>query len=178
MTVHKFLFISHNIVLLAVEGNKGDGGEDPSASPVLVAAKRVEGDKGDGGEDPSASPVLVAAKKGIREMVKSILTQFPVALLDQDKDEKNIVLLAVEHRQVDVYNMVLDVSTKRENVVGKVDRKGNSALHLAAMLSQSRPWSIPGAALQMQWESKWYKVISLPPQYEKINRNKIKIEYK
>ncbi|KAJ3705612.1 hypothetical protein LUZ61_009317 [Rhynchospora tenuis] len=105
------------------------------------------------------SPVLLAAKMGVTEMVKRILEKFPVALLDQDKDEKNIVLLAVECRQVHVYNYLLELQTLKDHVFAKVDKDGNSALHLAAKLSHSRPWSIPGAALQMQWESKWYKYV-------------------
>ncbi|KAJ3705613.1 hypothetical protein LUZ61_009318 [Rhynchospora tenuis] len=105
------------------------------------------------------SPVLIAAKMGVTEMVKRILEKFPVALLDQDKDEKNIVLLAVECRQVHVYNYLLELQTLKDHVFAKVDKDGNSALHLAAKLSHSRPWSIAGAALQMQWESKWYKYV-------------------
>ncbi|XP_078180260.1 uncharacterized protein LOC144574228 [Carex rostrata] len=106
----------------------------------------------------TASPVLVAAKRGITEMVKRILKRYPVAVMDKDKDKKNIVLLAVEHRQVHVYTYMLGVKTI-ESVFRQVDKDENSALHLAAMLSHSRPWSIPGAALQMQWESKWYKYV-------------------
>ncbi|KAJ1701224.1 hypothetical protein LUZ63_001003 [Rhynchospora breviuscula] len=110
-------------------------------------------------EPDTPSPVLIAAKMGVTEMVKRILEKFPVALLDQDKDEKNIVLLAVEYRRVHVYKYMLELPTMKEHVFGKVDKDGNSAPHLSAMLSHSRPWSIPGAALQMQWESKWYKYV-------------------
>ncbi|KAJ4746145.1 Ankyrin repeat protein [Rhynchospora pubera] len=110
-------------------------------------------------EPDTPSPVLLAAKMGVTEMVKRILEKFPVALLDQDKDEKNIVLLAVEYRRVHVYRYMLELPTMKEHVFGKVDKDGNSAPRLAAMLSHSRPWSIPGAALQMQWESKWYKYV-------------------
>ncbi|XP_078179602.1 uncharacterized protein LOC144573723 [Carex rostrata] len=106
----------------------------------------------------SASPVLVAAKRGITEMVKRIVEQHPGAVMDKDKDKKNIVLLAVEHRQVHVYTYMLGIKTI-ESVFRQVDKDENSALHLAAMLSHNRPWSIPGAALQMQWESNWYKYV-------------------
>ncbi|XP_078178699.1 uncharacterized protein LOC144572859 [Carex rostrata] len=88
--------------------------------------------------DPE-SPVLVAAKKGITEIVVKILRKYPVAIFDQDKDAKNILLLAVEHRQ-----------TKKGTVL--------SALHLAAKLSDSRLWST-GAAIRLQWEIKWYKYV-------------------
>ncbi|KAJ1701225.1 hypothetical protein LUZ63_001004 [Rhynchospora breviuscula] len=110
-------------------------------------------------EPDTPSPILIAARMGVTEMVKRILDKYPVALLDQDKDEKNIVLLAVEYRRVHVYKFMLGIQTMKEHVFGKVDKDGNSAPHLAAMLSHSRPWSIPGAALQMQWESKWYKYV-------------------
>jgi hypothetical protein len=118
----------------------------------LVAAKK-------GITEMVESPVLVAAKKGITEMVERILRLYPVAIFDQDKDSKNIVLLAVEHRQVHVYDYMLIVSNV-ESAFWKLDKEGNSALHLAAMLSDRRLWST-GAALHIQWEIKWYKVRSL-----------------
>jgi hypothetical protein len=106
----------------------------------------------------SVSPVLIAAKTGIREMVEYILEKIPMAMWDQDKDEKNIVLLAVEHRQVNVYNLMLnEISTTNEALV-KLDKKGNSVLHLAAMLGHNLPRSDSGAVIQMHWESNWLKV--------------------
>ncbi|XP_078156367.1 uncharacterized protein LOC144552130 isoform X2 [Carex rostrata] len=92
-------------------------------------------------------------------MVKKILKKYPVAIMDKDKKNKNIILLAVQFRQVHVYKYMLEDFSTVKSVFQKVDEDENSALHLAAMLSDSRPWSIPGAALQMQWESKWYQYV-------------------
>ncbi|RVW91570.1 hypothetical protein CK203_046208 [Vitis vinifera] len=71
-------------------------------------------------------------------MVEKILEVNPVAINDKN-EEKRIVFRAV-------------------------DNNGNSALHLAAKLSNYQPWHITGAALQMQWEMKWYKD-SMPPHF-------------
>ncbi|GLT52967.1 hypothetical protein SLA2020_262700 [Shorea laevis] len=46
-------------------------------------------------------------------------------------------------------------------------RRRNSALHLAANLGDYKPWLIPGAALQMQWEIKWFEFVkaSMSPDF-------------
>ena len=91
-------------------------------------------------------------------MVEKILELFPVAMHDMNSEKKNIVLLAVEHRQPHVYKLLLKKNFLKESMFHKVDTEGNSALHLAARLGDYKPWLIPGAALQMQWEIKWYEV--------------------
>jgi len=104
------------------------------------------------------TPILIAAKMGITEMVEKILEEFPVAIQDLDEDNKNIVLLAVEDRQPQVYELLLNKKILKESMFHQLDSQGNSALHLAAHCKDHLPWLIPGAALQMQWEIKWYKV--------------------
>ncbi|XP_059632170.1 ankyrin repeat-containing protein ITN1-like [Cornus florida] len=113
------------------------------------------------------TPLLIAAKMGIAEMVEKILYTFPVAIQDLDSNKKNVVLLAVENRQADVYKLLLKGSYLKESVLRQVDDQGNSALHLASMFGDHQPWLIPGAALQMQWEIKWYRFVkhSMPPQF-------------
>ena len=104
------------------------------------------------------TPILIAAKMGVTEMVEKILDEFPVAIQDVDIDNKNIVLLAVEYRQPQVYDLLLHRKILKENVFRQLDKDGNSALHLAAQCKEQRPWLIAGVAFQMQWEIKWYKV--------------------
>ncbi|CAL0334697.1 unnamed protein product [Lupinus luteus] len=125
-------------------------------------------------EDKVETPILIAAKNGITEMVEKILELFHVAVHDIDVNKKNIVLLAVENRQSHLYEFLL----KRKNLhmFYKVDNEGNSALHLAAKLGDYKPWLIPGAALQMHWEIKWYLFVkeSMPPHFFRRNNNKKK----
>ncbi|CAN1334509.1 Ankyrin repeat-containing protein At5g02620 [Linum perenne] len=111
--------------------------------------------------------ILTAAKSGVTEIVEKILDTFPVAIHDLDSDSKNAVLLAVEHRQIQVFKMLTKKTILKESVFSQLDKDGNSALHLAATFGDYRPWLIPGAGLQMQWEIKWYHFVehSMPENF-------------
>ncbi|XP_062112087.1 uncharacterized protein LOC133823325 isoform X2 [Humulus lupulus] len=119
----------------------------------------VDGTNDDKKGEENETAILFAAKNGVTELVEKILELFPVAIHDTNAEKKNIVLLAVEHRQPHVYKMLLKRNILKDSVFQQVDNKGNSALHLAAMLGDYKPWLIPGAALQMQWEIKWYEYV-------------------
>ncbi|KAK0607689.1 hypothetical protein LWI29_018644 [Acer saccharum] len=113
------------------------------------------------------TPLLIAAKMGVAEMVEKILNKFPVAVQDMNSENKNIVLLAVENRQTGIYQLLMNRKILGDSVFRQLDNQGNSALHLAATFGEYRPWLIPGAALQMQWEIKWYRFVkkSMPPHF-------------
>jgi ankyrin repeat protein len=98
------------------------------------------------------TPILIAAKNGITEIVEKIMEDFPFCIHGMNIKKKNIVLLAVEHKQPHVYQLLLKQNISRVGVFRVVDKDGNSALHLTANLGEYKPWLIPGAALQMQWE--------------------------
>ncbi|KAG9451728.1 hypothetical protein H6P81_004632 [Aristolochia fimbriata] len=133
--------------------------EDSVQEPVLSSqANKFEVLKPYGLKDKMETPILVAAKTGVIEIVEKILNVFPVSIQDVDEEGKNIILLAVENRQPDVYKLLMKKCMK-DWVFQKVDQNGNSALHLAANLGDKRPWIISGAALQMQWEIKWFKFV-------------------
>nr|XP_023892105.1 uncharacterized protein LOC112004119 [Quercus suber] len=109
--------------------------------------------------------LLFAACNGITEMVEEILKKFPMAIHDTS-ESKNMILWVVEHRQPHVYELLLKSNLRRDSMFQTKDAYGNSALHLAAMLREHKHWIIPGAALQMQWEIKWYEFVkNNVPQY-------------
>ncbi|XP_027115197.2 uncharacterized protein [Coffea arabica] len=135
---------------------------------ALIPPPPAEGGNGQDTETGKReTPILIAAKNGVVEMVYKILQLFPVAVHDMNSDKKNVVLLAVENRQPYVYRLLLDMKIMRDSIFRKVDKDGNTALHLAARLGEYRPWLIPGAALQMQWEIKWYEYVkkSMPQHF-------------
>ncbi|KAL5539260.1 hypothetical protein UlMin_044389 [Ulmus minor] len=125
-------------------------GKNTTARPqenirVVLSSSSVE--KGESSEQKDTA-LLIAAKCGIVEMVKGIIKKIPVAIyVDEDINGNNVLLLAVEKRH------------KKSVIYRKENKKGNTALHLAATYDKEhqRPWPIPGVALQMVWEVKWYE---------------------
>ena len=103
------------------------------------------------------TPVLLAARNGITEMVEKILKESPLAINDKSEG-KNIVHWAAMNRQPHVLQLLLKQDFVQRKLIHEVDTNNNNALHLAAEIEKKRPWLIPGAALQMQWELKWYEV--------------------
>lgn len=116
-------------------------------------------------EHKTQTAIIVAAKNGILEVVDKILYKYPMAIHDVDQNNmKNILLLAVENRHVEVFKLLSKMEDIPKNFIfQKVDNDRNSALHFSARVNKEnpKPWPIPGAALQMQWEIKWYKVQKL-----------------
>ncbi|KAL3506394.1 hypothetical protein ACH5RR_031776 [Cinchona calisaya] len=145
---------THSSVDKDEKGSKSKSNEDKDEDKTVAKTKDVK----------KGTPILLAAKMGITEMVAKILETFPVAIQDLDASGKNALLLAVENRQTKVYDLLMKMELP-EFVLYQVDESGNSAVHLAAMFQRLQPWRIPGTALQMQWEIKWYKYVkhSMPP---------------
>ncbi|KAL8548208.1 hypothetical protein ACS0TY_007506 [Phlomoides rotata] len=107
-----------------------------------------------------------AAKNGISEMVLLILDLKPEAIFEGNAEKKNIVMLAVEHRQHHLYDDLINQHRINKTVLEHVDKYGNNLLHIAANLKAGKQfWRIRGAALHMHMEIKWYQFVkrSMPP---------------
>ena len=138
-------------------------------APMLVAARngitnmveqilqKLPIANNDKSNEKTETTILLAARNGITEMVEYILNKFPMAI-DNKSEGQNIVLLAVKNRQTHVLQLLLEQEFVKRKLIHEVDTDENNALHLAAKIGKQRPWLIPGAALQMQWEIKWYEV--------------------
>ncbi|KAK7861414.1 hypothetical protein CFP56_011419 [Quercus suber] len=94
--------------------------------------------------------------------VDTILSRCPELVWSiETPTQRNLFMCAVLHRQIDVFRLVYKFPVKNA-ILSTKDSDGNNILHMAAMLESSTGLCyIPGAALQMQRELQWYKVIPL-----------------
>lgn len=111
--------------------------------------------------DMYSNSILEAAKNGIHEVVELIIEMFPVSVYYTDTDTGlNIFHLAVINRYENVFNLFYQLSDCKHIFDDSIDFKGNNLMHLSARLAPSHKLNlVPGAALQMQRELQWFKVI-------------------
>ena len=82
----------------------------------------------------------------------------PDLLWECDENNRSLFHVAVIYRQVHVFNLIYNVGTVRDCIIGNVDNEHNSMLHLAGMLAPMERLGAPRANLQMQREILWFKV--------------------
>ncbi|KAE8124497.1 hypothetical protein FH972_019376 [Carpinus fangiana] len=106
------------------------------------------------------SAIFRAIKEGIFEFVYEIVRGNPDLVWSYDRNSRNIFLTAVLHRQSKIFSLIYRLQVKNVIVYSRDDSKHN-ILHMAGMSADSTQLNrIPGAALQMQRELQWFKVIS------------------
>ena len=106
--------------------------------------------------------IIIAIKQGRVEFVTEILIAFlELAWFPEKSTGRNIFMLAVLYRQDGVFH-ILCKSPAKYSILAEVGFDSNSILHIAAMIEPfARPNEALGAALLMQREVQWFKVISL-----------------
>lgn len=107
--------------------------------------------------------ILRAVKNGIVEFVTCIQRVRPELVKTlETSSSTNIFKSAVQHRQNKVFSVLYGLHSKNKKLPTALDREGNTILHVAAILESSTALqNVPGAALQMQKELQWFKVIPL-----------------
>ncbi|KAI8549820.1 hypothetical protein RHMOL_Rhmol06G0055100 [Rhododendron molle] len=120
------------------------------------------------------SLIVEATEKGIIELVNEILEKFPEAAFSFDKNNrvpastsspndkgKNILHIAVEQKDWNMYDLLMRKIELRDGMLGDVDSHGNTILHLAAKLGAPSFRSIQrGYLYQMMWDVCWFKHVS------------------
>ena len=106
--------------------------------------------------------ILRAIKEGIFEFVFEIVKEDPQNLWIHNKKSTNIFSVAVQYRHAKIFNLIYCLDIKIALASGTDSAHGNNLLHMAGMSAPSTSLDhIAGAALQMQRELQWFKVISL-----------------
>ena len=101
---------------------------------------------------------IIGAKYGIPEILEEIRKSYPFALEYLDE---NVFKLAVLNRNEKIFNLICETGMHRQLIIRTRDDTNNdNILHLAGKLAPLHRLSlVSGAALQMQRELHWFKVI-------------------
>ena len=106
--------------------------------------------------------ILRAIKEGIFEFVFDIVKAGPELVWCHDGESRNIFSVAVQYRRAKIFSLIYGLDSKSGLASGVDSLNHNNLLHMAGMSAPSTSLDhIAGAALQMQRELQWFKVISL-----------------
>jgi len=155
-----FLAVAKSGVVEIMEELNSKVKESDKKGLLLVAMKDIASAKKNGTDDTA---YLRAAKHGIIEIMCALESKIKSVIHETNSDDENALLMAVKNRQPRVVEGLwkrLSMETF-QSINQQVDVNENTILHLAAYTTkhnENTAWSIAGAAMQMMWDIKWYKV--------------------
>ena len=103
-----------------------------------------------------------ATMEGNFDFVFEIVKANPNLVWSHDEESTNIFSVAVQYRRAKIFSLIYGLDMKN-SLASPVDYfRRNNLLHMAGMSAPSTSLNnIPGAALKMQRELQWFKVIFL-----------------
>ena len=103
--------------------------------------------------------LFIAAEVGNVEFLVELI-HFDFDLLWKTRNSKSIFHVAVEKRHESIFNLLYEVGSIGDLIINTKTEDTGNILHLAAGLApQEKLNAISGAALQMQREILWFKVL-------------------
>ena len=104
------------------------------------------------------TPLLTAASEGIVEIFDKIIEARPQAIEHLDKDEENILHVAVAHRQKEIFDSLKQMMVIRNcRLVSRININGYTLLHQVADMKYYQG-DKAGPCFQLQEELKWLQV--------------------
>ena len=103
--------------------------------------------------------LFLATMSGIPEIVEEILKKYPQAIEHYNDQGRNILHVAINYRQIEIFDMVVKMEMPARRLLRATDAKGNSILHMVGkkgkryVLRKSR-----SPAIQLQEELLLFEV--------------------
>ena len=108
------------------------------------------------------TPLLTAASEGIVEIFDKIIEAHPQAIEHLDKDEENILHVAVAYRQEEIFNRLKQMMVIRDcRLVSRININGYTLLHQVADMKYYQG-DEAGPCFQLQKQLKWREVSKQP----------------
>lgn len=167
---------THEIISIAEETGERGSGDLPPTPPKETATSfepnmektvgaSAVANEGTTSEEktPQPSPppptsLLIATSKGIVEIVKEILRVYPQAVEHVSGKGQNILHVAIQHRQLEIFSSVKNKGVPLARLVRRIDNDGYTILHHAGVNHTGASKLAP--ALQLQEELRWFEVSS------------------
>ena len=105
------------------------------------------------------TPLFLATMSGIPEIVGEILKKYPQAIEHYNDQGRNILHVAINYRQIEIFDMVVEMEMPARRLLRATDTKGNSILHMVGKKEKryvSRKTRSP--AIQLQEELLLFEV--------------------
>lgn len=104
--------------------------------------------------------LFVAAKLGKVEFLTTLIQSYPDLIWKVDENRRTIFHIAILHRYEEIFQLIYEIGAVKDLIATFKDDHGNNMLHLAGKLAPPHRLNcVSGAALQMQREILWFKVI-------------------
>ncbi|XP_031249213.1 ankyrin repeat-containing protein ITN1-like [Pistacia vera] len=120
----------------------------------------------------------LATERGILEIVKEILKQTPQLAEYIDDRKRNMLHIAIMHRQKEIFDLVKEKNIPMKKLVRGIDICGCTILHYAGDMTNDNADIDRGPAYHLQEELKWYKVEKLVPTHFAMLRVTLKDDNK
>ena len=105
------------------------------------------------------TPLFLATMSGIPEIVGEILKKYPKAIEHCNDQGRNILHVAINYRQIEIFDVVVKMEMPARRLLRATDTKGNSILHMVGKKEKryvSRKTRSP--AIQLQEELLLFEV--------------------
>ncbi|RXH85868.1 hypothetical protein DVH24_016921 [Malus domestica] len=142
----------------ASKATKSEGYGDDGGKKGKAVAEATKSDKGVTTKVYDSTPLIIATVKGTLSIVKEILEQHPQAVEHINKNEHNILHVAIKHRQKAILKLIKSKPSVMSRLNERIDCDGNTVLHQAAdrsYYSISLSQNLIGPAMQLQAELQW-----------------------
>ena len=136
----------------------GEASSTPTPTSLPQAPDTSKANNLDGEAETS---LLLATSNGIVEIVKEILDVYPQAVEHVSRKGQNIMHVAIKNRQKEIFKMVKKMEIPMTRLGRRIDKKGYTLLHHVAVMQYYSGGTLPGPALQLQEELRWFDVSHL-----------------
>ncbi|PON91305.1 Transmembrane protein [Trema orientale] len=111
---------------------------------------------------PPATSLLIATSTGIVEIVNEILRVYPQAVEHVSDMGQNILHVVIKHRKLGIFKCVKKMHLPMSRLVRRIDDNGYTILHHVGVIMYYTGGTLPGPALQLQEELRWFEVNDHP----------------